>query len=534
MEHSHESRGEKRRGVVLNVFAPPMLFNRTAINGYVRLSHRGYTCLLKEDLLSRLDRSGAPALISQSLDARGAALKEGSHKSLWALSLSLPQGERPCFLKAYAVRGWKKKALSLFRRSHAIRETEQACMAREKGIPTVVPFLAAERRTFGITKESFLVTESLPSSQDLHVYLLEGAPSRKKAESFRKKQRVATELGRLCRQIHERGIFQSDFALNNFRLKVGEDEDFTFYLMDFERVRVAKRISLDRRLWMLAKMNRVGREVSAPLRIRFLKGYVEGKETEPSRVRDLARQIHDETIKVLNRDALRGRITNIYLPEFYDRLQEEEGSGYGRREYRPSDILKLITRLDDAPSGAASLPIGGEAEAEIPTRSGLRRVRIRRYAHSPLNSESARTAREMWTLIATLKMGGLPIPLPHVLLERVGRDGFLITPMEEGFFPLRQFLDQNVTALHQSSSVTRVLKRVRRLMASLHRFGSFGGKWQGNEISVSQGESDPSVFLKRVDNFRIKRRVEPADAASDLQAVRTWLEEGGKITVDGF
>ena len=47
------------------------------------------------------------------------------------------------------------------------------------------------------------------------------------------------------------------------------------YFIDFERVEIKNRLLPDQKMELLAKLNRVGREVSIKDRLRFLSGYLE-------------------------------------------------------------------------------------------------------------------------------------------------------------------------------------------------------------------------------------------------------------------
>jgi len=125
-------------------------------------------------------------------------------------------------------------------------EFENICDFRGKGIPTVVPIAAGERKTGCGRYESFLLTESFEPYISFEEIIYKYPETLQGTEGARRKAMLIKAIARLARQMHDAGFNHRDF--NATHVLVGpEDENGNspLALFDFQR--------MDRKKWLRLK-----------------------------------------------------------------------------------------------------------------------------------------------------------------------------------------------------------------------------------------------------------------------------------------
>ena len=87
----------------------------------------------------------------------------------------------------------------------------------------------------------------------------------------RERHALVTAFGALSRQVHDAGVFQDDFAPNNFLVRRGVAPQL--FMIDFERARLRTGNDEAARCFMLAKIDRVLAGAPVGDRMRFLYAY---------------------------------------------------------------------------------------------------------------------------------------------------------------------------------------------------------------------------------------------------------------------
>ena len=327
----------------------------------------------------------------------GAVLKQGAYKTI----LSGTVCNTPCVVKRYAAGGLLRNLKAAFGFSRAAREFRSAAAVSRRGIPTAAPLLLAERRR-GILCEGLVALPFLSGARELREVFFQKA-----GLSARERAGIAFDFGRLTARIFRCGIYQGDYSLNNFMVR-REGAAYRIYFIDFERVVLKKKLAAAEKIELLAKLNRVGREVCRTDRLRFLAGYLEESPEAAPGVRQLAGAVGEMTIRVLKRDVRRGRLTSLYTHGAYNRIALHGYSGLCRRGYDPAEVAARVRGIGpETPAAAVSLHCGEREQA-------LRAVQF-----------EGRRASHAWAALSTLIIAGLAAGLPPVLIED-GRRGFII------------------------------------------------------------------------------------------------------------
>ncbi|HPJ96584.1 MAG TPA: lipopolysaccharide kinase InaA family protein [Syntrophales bacterium] len=125
-------------------------------------------------------------------------------------------------------------------------EFENICDFRKKGIPTVVPVAAGERKIGCGRYESFLLTESFKPYISFEEIIYKHPERLQGPEGTRRKSVLITAIAHLARQMHDAGFNHRDF--NATHVLVGPEDaggNFALALFDLQR--------MDRKKWLRPK-----------------------------------------------------------------------------------------------------------------------------------------------------------------------------------------------------------------------------------------------------------------------------------------
>jgi hypothetical protein len=182
--------------------------------------------------------------------------------------------------------------------------------------------------------------------------------------------------------VHDAGVFQDDFAPNNFLVRRGALP--ALWMIDFERVRLRRRsVSERERLHMLGKLERRLPGARAAERVAFLGAYEAG---DRAALRARWRALAEQAPRLARRDLARAARTTTTGGRRFAPVRADGVAGWARR---------------DAPLAALLASAPGEACAWRIPRPGIGSAR----------------ARELWALANLLWLRGLG-PLPLACLVR--------------------------------------------------------------------------------------------------------------------
>ncbi len=240
--------------------AKPRLPWRRARAGGLRILHRPE--LPPELALRAIERH-------REHDARGRQACEqwGPASSVSRVHLEGPAGPLDLAVKWSRWRGLRGALSDALLGSRAARALVGAERVRRAGVATAEPLAAAERRRFGVARESFLVTRFLAGAVPLPAALPALAPARRRA--------LARRLGDLLGTLHAAGLAPADLKHSN--LLVGPGEEVA--LVDLDSLVPRRRPSWRRRVRALGQLEAYATDLypwlPASDRARFLRAYLE-------------------------------------------------------------------------------------------------------------------------------------------------------------------------------------------------------------------------------------------------------------------
>jgi tRNA A-37 threonylcarbamoyl transferase component Bud32 len=186
----------------------------------------------------------------------------------------LSDGANEVVFKRIRAKSWAKRLLAPFRPSRAQIAWVRGHALLARGISTARPLFALESRWSRWWGESFVATEWIPGTENLHLFLwrIAGLPLNERRELIRTS---AEALGALLGKMHFYGVAHRD--LKGCNLAVAErDGALQWYVLDLEGVRLRRRVLFAERASDLARLA-VSAEIHPCLsradRLRFLRAY---------------------------------------------------------------------------------------------------------------------------------------------------------------------------------------------------------------------------------------------------------------------
>jgi hypothetical protein len=377
-----------------------------------------------------------------SKDPRCQILKESKIKSLVSVHLDKKNPSSTFFIKVYKCHNLLNKIKYLFRQSKGYRELKIANQIYQREISTIIPLAVGKKRKLGWLDKSYVIMEKKENSLNLENYLLKG----NYGENFRLKRKIIQEYGKLARKIHDRGILQDDFDPNNILLQWKRDHhEFQLFLIDFERIRILRKLLRRQKIWSLSKLNRIEGKISRTDRLRFVLAYL-GEDTTRDKYKVLLWDLEREWKKVLLWDSRRVARSCVSPGSKIGKLDFKGFRGFYRKKwgttkkYSEEDIKEIITFLNNPvflndKKNKKHLK-KGFYPLTFSTNGEEKRFCVKKFSyHSILKAVGINHKRtpgyKKWRTLNSNAKLRMPTPFPVAILEKkasgLSWDGFLIT-----------------------------------------------------------------------------------------------------------
>jgi len=300
--------------------------------------------LTADEVVRWLDRAcwrAAPGVSSPQLRERLAAAraalvaspaprKAGRRKALFALALDGPEPDHLLKVQRHGEASLPRR----LGRGGGAQELARAAACAARGVPTPLPVAAGAVRRSGLLEASLLLVPIVPGAADLARAWEGGRAPR------RLRRAAAPALGAAVRALHDAGVDQDDLAPNNFLWRDAPEP--RVLAIDFERVRVGRRVAPERRALALARLDRHLAGANAGDRMRLLRGYA-GAEA-----RAWWRAVAAAQAPLAARDFAHLLRTGTRASRRFEPVAAGGITGWARRE---GPLLEALAALE-APAGA--------------------------------------------------------------------------------------------------------------------------------------------------------------------------------------
>ena len=182
-----------------------------------------------------------------------------------------PSDQGHFVVKHHRLHTWRRWGDSLLLGSPARRAWQGARLLQAVGVAIPRPLAVVERRSAGIVRESFYVSEALLSPVPLNVYWRE----RQARWSWKRRRAFLQVLAEFFRTLHAAGLYIGDLKDENLFVEEQGDIHWKFYVVDLDRVTQHHSLNQQRRFKNLIQLERtLGRNARASERLFFFYRYL--------------------------------------------------------------------------------------------------------------------------------------------------------------------------------------------------------------------------------------------------------------------
>lgn len=437
-------------------------------------------------------------------------LRKDRYKVLGEFEVTHTNKGETYLIKVYKYPRLFQKIKQLFKRTTAFHEFKASCVAAMKGVPVEIPIAYGELKGLFVG-ESYLIVRKIRHCYTMREYFKNDFPLGEKRGILRK-------FGNLAKTIHDAGVKQDDFSLDNFLVYDDETGEKRVILIDFERVSIQTRfLSEKNRVWYLSKLNRAKSYFTNTDRLRFLLSYTNG---DRNYCKKLANQIETVTVSLQKKDARKFYKQCMRENRKFSIFRDNSFFGHYRKQYPPETIIPLLNTI-------------GETTHDVLYRNNFQILRFRELSCSnqkqnrgqwsgsgvrgsgasdkkpdlrsliPLKTRfNYGTATQAWMRANALFALRINVPIPTGVFKtrssQLSKDGFLISRIPENCIPLNQYI-----ALHPDKKP--IIPALSRFAEQVSPFGVFTRDLDTQDILVRMEGNRLTCYLGNYASFQINR-----------------------------
>ncbi|MEI9475048.1 MAG: lipopolysaccharide kinase InaA family protein [Deltaproteobacteria bacterium] len=436
-----------------------------------------------------------PVSSSRAVDAR--VIKESRLR--WAGIISLPNGTR-IFLKRDKGKGWFEYFKYCVLPSRGRKEWLTASQLEERNVNIPKPLGWMERRGQGLVKESYYISEAVGS----------GVPCIEDAVELTNRATII-ELAKAVRKIHDEGLFHKDFHAGNF-LWHGQ----SFVLTDLHGAKIVRRVSLNRKLWMMSHLfHSLRSRWAKEHETQFLEAYFEGETPSDHKKEEYLQTIH-LWMDRLQRRQWRSRTKRCLKESTEFTIEKERGAVYYHRRDFPLDRLRRVVQehrrvVREEPS---ALLKNSTHVALSMVKTGKEKICVKQFSYPTLWGRLKECFRrekglKAWVAANGLRargMTGLEL-LAFVKRKRWlgAREGLLMMEVLESGQELDRYL---VKGFDDFRRKRRFINAFAQWLSQLHKKGIYHQDMKTCNIWVSEKEGDWGYTLLDLEDVVLDETVD--------------------------
>jgi tRNA A-37 threonylcarbamoyl transferase component Bud32 len=453
-----------------------------------------------------------------SLAESGASVvKHNRMRTVYRIPVSGASGS--LYLKVHRVPTAFERMKSLVRPSRAVTEWRMMTLFREAGLPTARPLAVAERRVRGVLRDAYFLTEGIEDARDLVPWLLRAFPGRPRGRARAAKREILSELARLVRAMHDRGVWYADLHSGNVLVTGERPEDARIHFIDLHTGRRARRLGVRARLRNLARLGHSLLEATSRTdRLRLFLAYAGDDGVLGSALRRTFRR-SEARIAKLERRRLRSRdLRCVVESSRFTKLRSQGIRGFAQRRFPSEFWLDVVAGHARAVRGESGTVFkNGRSTRVTAFAVGGERVCVKEYrCPSPLDrlkrALGYRKSVRAWRAGNALAVRGVEAAEPLACLIGAGPHGADLLVMRDvsELARLDHFVFEKLGGA-ESPARRRLARAVARWVAGLHRSGVYHNDLKACNVLVAGSDDARRFVLIDYDGARALRR--PVSAA---------------------
>jgi tRNA A-37 threonylcarbamoyl transferase component Bud32 len=271
----------------------------------------------------------------ESLSRETNPVKQNMYRSVY---LFHPNGAKGgIYVKKYSQRDWKARLLSMVASTQAQREWRMMLELRERGLPVPLPLAMGQKRD-GVELTEYLLTQEIPDCR----------PIRDCTQW--EKDTLLKAIALLTTKLHKNNIFLKDFQLGNILLSTPAGARHAvplLYLLDLHSARCVTSLSLQQKIWMLAKLLDSFEPFFRPQdKERFLELYARGMPDFRNKFSSNVQKVKSLADKI-RRTHLKSRTQRCLRDSTAFAIEDHSGwKVYRRRGLSTEEVFKLLRNFE--------------------------------------------------------------------------------------------------------------------------------------------------------------------------------------------
>lgn len=466
-------------------------------------------------------------------------LKVGRKKIFGTMTFSDGSGEYDVYVKVFNCASLLLKIKHLFVSSKAHREFVLSFEIDQRGIPAVFAVASGDEKSWGFLQRSYLIVRKISGAVNMKEFF-SGSASRHKD-----RRHVIEEFGRIARLSHDQGVLQTDFALNNFLVRMPNEKQCCVYMIDYERTTIRNTISHKKRSWVLAKLNRAGFDFSAAEKLRFLKSYVNsgqgasGRDTAVPDIRRWQQMIDRETMSILRNNAKRARKDCVAGERMFKVYNCNGVRGHYQTCY---DITLLLTLIDNF-SGCERedghmLADKAARITSVQTELVVNGVTLTVMIYRVEGDAGGKMGLDFWRNLNALIRGGQSVVEPIGFFDvssRYRRAGKTSEPVQTGGYLITSGPGADTTETRGMKEFLRLLRqgakrkiflyRLAMFICRLHNAGSIAGDVHPGDIAVNIKDDTYKFCFTNACNLSLRLTMLHNDRVADVDKIIRHLSD---------
>ncbi|MGR3221140.1 MAG: lipopolysaccharide kinase InaA family protein [Candidatus Anammoxibacter sp.] len=493
-----------------------------------------------KDVISSFDYSGFnvttyPGSIQESqFDTKKAfmPIKAGRRKLFGLMNIIDKGGEYDAYVKIYNCPSLLLKLKHIFIPSKAEREFALSFRLNECGIPGVSSIANGHEKSMGILKRSYLIIKKIDNTVNLQEFFCNpDLPAKEK-------HIVIERFGEVAGLSHQHGILQTDFALNNFLAQRIGNEDYRVYLIDYERMKISKKLTNKMKFRTLAKLNRVGGDFSTTDKLRFLRSYFNCNKADYSHnrtmninpvpeIRQCIHSIDSETNRILKKSAWNEWKGCVKGERKFKKYNDKNIRGHHLKNYNADTLINMINGFD-----------GFKAEKEIVFHDSVKITSVVTTLPDNDNVECVTIYKTdgidagfpytFWQNSNALLKGRFKVFKPiGVFVKGSGslntttgssgshsvRYGYLIMSHSASLQDLNGFF-RNIDIAPERKAF---LSKLTRFVCRMHNFGNFVSNINPGDIVVNKKSNGYDLYFAHTFNFKFNSSLSHKEREADIE-----------------
>jgi tRNA A-37 threonylcarbamoyl transferase component Bud32 len=457
-------------------------------------------------------------IITKDIVSKEAVKRELAGRRTSLLSLK-PENLPDVYLKEFTI--LPKKIIRTFLFPYGLKEWRTAIRLKELNVPTYSPIAFGIEKKYGAGGKIYFISEKIPDALTVKEFL-----NKNKNLPVENRKSFIKSFSDFILTVHRAGVVHMDFHWKNILVSPCADGKYLFYLVDLERVKLKKVISVTQRFSNLAMLNSsFYQSCSVRDRIAFLNNYLKGfikKDSLNLRVNEI---IMSETNLLLLKKWKKHAKRCFRENKYFTMVENRNLKGYAVLPLN-RDVLNLMENPDKLFSDPASIilkEMGSASSLLFPSLAGSPGIYLKRYNLKSIfdvikNIFRSSHGKKTWLASNILKIRGIPTPEPILFMER--RKSFFVLEsyiVTEPLFeakPLNHFMDLSFNLMIKKNKL-QFIKEVAIQVKQLHDCGIMHCDLKATNILVNAGDKI-KIYFTDLDAIKVSDSLLSAERAKDL------------------